>query len=217
MQDKTRKKGSIVKRIIFLSIILFILFLLQKALHRPSFDPDTVAKAETSMWKAYYKRDKKALGVELIKLQRNQFGLNLYNAVFIARDLGKAAMKFRDARSNHEKNVLPDLISAYSRIQKKSGYDFDPKEAARAELAWWVARRSNVQNNPEVVGAKIAHLYEILYGKSSPHFYKAGRFRAQAAAMRDQGGESADWLAVENMLKESYRELSKAVPESPIR
>jgi len=63
----------------------------------------------------------------------------------------------------------------------------------------------------EQVGEKIAELYAILYGDTRPGFAKAGELRAEAAALRDQGGANADWPKVEALLRESYRALADAL------
>lgn len=78
---------------------------------------------------------------------------------------------------------------------------------ARAELGWWVARRTPGRNSPAQVGAEIANLYALLYGKTNPNLQKAGLLRAKAAYLRDQGGNSPDWQEVERLLRESYEAL----------
>ena len=64
---------------------------------------------------------------------------------------------------------------------------------------------------PEQVGAAIANLYAVLYGETNSSFQKAGLLRAQAAHLRDQGGINADWVQVEALLQESYRELAAGI------
>jgi hypothetical protein len=174
---------------------------------RPSFKADKAAQAETRMWQAYYSDDKTQLGLQLIALLRNQHGLSLFESKEIGELLAGAAMKFRSANGNYEEAALPDLVRAYGLIKQAAGASFDPNEAARSELAWWIARRTHGQNSAEQVGEKIAKLYAILYGKDCPAFRKAGLLRAQAAELRDSGGENADWARIEVLLRESYREL----------
>jgi hypothetical protein len=40
---------------------------------------------------------------------------------------------------------------------------------------------------------------------------RAGLLRAQAAALRDEGGANADWEKVEALLVESYQALGKGL------
>lgn len=177
---------------------------------RASFDPDKVAESETRMWQAYYSGNRTKLGLELMTLLRSQYGMSLLKAKDIAELLARSSMSFGTATGSYESIVLPDLTEAYRLIQQASGRSFDPEQAARAELAWWVARRTPGQDSTEQVGARIAALYALLYGENHPSFARAGRLRAQAAELRDAGGALADWAAVEELLKQSYRELKQA-------
>ena len=178
-----------------------------------SFDPDTVAEAETQMWKAYYTRDKMELGMQIITLLRGQYGLSFGDAKKIGEKLARTSMKFAGTRGDYDKVVLPDLIEVYTMIRDAGDESFDPEAAARAELAWWVARRTPGENSVEQVGDKIAELYAILYGHEDPAFKTAGHLRAKAAALRDAGGKNADWDKIEKLLKESYSKLAEAVDD----
>jgi len=179
---------------------------------RPPYDADTVGRSETAMWKAYYTGEKPQLALNLIKLLRTQFGMTLPEARSVAGTLADAAMTFKATRETYDDWVLPDLTEAYRPIKHYSNASFDPEQAARAELAWWVARRTPGQSSPEQVGAKIGELYAVLYGSQNPAFRKAGLLRAQAAALRDSGKLNADWPRIEDMLKESSREAQQGMP-----
>jgi hypothetical protein len=193
-------------------VIVGVLVLCYKGcVYRPPFDPDAIAAAETAMWQAYYSGNKKDLALELVDPQRNQFGLTFVEASKVARDLATAALDFSAATGNYEAVALPELERAYARIRDTSGADFDPTAAAQAELAWWVARRTPGRDAPEQVGAEIANLYAVLYGRPNPSFDRAGLLRAQAAHLRDQGGRNADWAQVQKLLQESYRELTDGI------
>lgn len=168
-------------------------------------DPDRVARAETRMWKAYYSGNTARIAVLLVSQLRRQFGLTPVESVRIGFGFARSAMAFRTARGDYERTVLPLLVGAYSRLRRATREDFDPGEAARAELAWWVARRAPGQNSPEQVGRRIADLYGALYGGPCPAFERAGQLRAEAAALRDRGGRSADWNRIEALLRESHR------------
>lgn len=174
---------------------------------RSEYDAETIAAAETTMWKAYYADDRKALVYELLVLERTQFGLTWAEAVSVSRHLGNAAMTFHNSHARYEENVLPDLIAAYTKIKTSKDLDFDPEAAARAELNWWVARRDPERSNPESVGIAIGELYGVLYGGMNDTFMSAGVLRAEAAALRDAGKENADWQRIEYLLYESYSVL----------
>ena len=73
---------------------------------------------------------------------------------------------------------------------------YDPAVVARAELAWWVARRDPRTSSVDNVGALIAEEYALFYEVPVTRVAEAGRLRAEAAALRDRGGQQADWAAI---------------------
>ena len=105
---------------------------------------------------------------------------------------------------------MANLIAAYELIRESTDGEFDAESVARAELAWWVARRDRQQNSAENAGKLIARLYAELYSRTNEGVERAGLLRAQAAVLRDQGGINADWQMIEQLLIESYRELVAA-------
>ena len=175
------------------------------------FKPDEIAAAETHMWQAYYAVDLPRLHNELTALLRSQFRISSEEAESIANSLGLAAMRFEISRGSYEQGVLPDLEEAYRKLKSVFKRPFDPRRAARAELAWWVARRTPGQDGSKQVGKRIADLYAILYGADKPQFLEAGILRAKAAKLRDLGGVHCDWVEVERLLRQSYRVLAGAV------
>jgi len=177
----------------------------------PVLNPDQIAAAETRMWQAYYARDLPRLHSEMAALLRAQFQLPPADAERIARSLVGAAMKFAIGGGTYEQVVLPDLEVAYLQLRALMKRSFDPREAARAELDWWVARRTPGQDNPQQVGKRIARLYSVIYGAERPEFLEAGVLRAQAAQLRDRCGPNCDWTTVEGLLRRSYRVLADAV------
>ena len=177
----------------------------------PVLEPDEIAAAETRMWQAYYARDLQKLHSEMSALLRAQFRLSSADSERIAKSLVSAAMKFAISRANYEQVVLPDLEVAYLQLRALLNHSFDPREAARAELDWWIARRTPGRDNPQQVGKRIAKLYAVIYGAERPEFLEAGVLRAEAAQLRDRGGVNCDWTKVERLLRLSYRLLVDAV------
>lgn len=173
---------------------------------RPAFDARKLGSAETRMWQAYYTSDKMKLGLELMDLLRCQHGLSLMEAKQVAESFARSAMQFRSAGGDCD-TCLQELTSAYAVIQHAGKRHFDPARVARAELAWWVARRTPGQDSAEQVGERIAELYALLYEKPVEQFRAAAFLRAKAAKLRDAGGQAADWGEVESMLQASYRQL----------
>jgi hypothetical protein len=178
---------------------------------RFEMDPGKVADAETRMWQAYYANDHIMLRQEIENLLNCQFGISVSDAKEIGESLASAAMKFESAKSNYKLTVLPDLERAYSLLKNKLDISFDPKEAAKAVLDWWVARRTPGRDSPEEVGRLIAHLYVVLFGEDKPAFGRAGLLRARAARVRDEGGVLCNWDTVEYLLHESYQALQEGL------
>ncbi len=101
-----------------------------------TFDPKLVAKAECSMWQAYYDEVNPKLAYDLLILARQQYMLSMVKAKPVAEKLAEAALKFKALNDNYEVIVTPDLVEAYTLINESSPMKFDPQAAAEAELAW---------------------------------------------------------------------------------
>lgn len=175
-----------------------------------AFDPDHIADLEVEMWQAYYRKDRLRLFAGLVQTLREQYQYSWAEAAVTSFYLARAASTFGDARSDYER-VLPDLERAYARIRGWTGGSFEPASVARAELAWWVARRVEGQNSPENVGRLIAHENAQIFSVPSGGVLVASTLRARAGRLRDEGGEQADWTTVSRLLHDSYRELHQAV------
>ncbi|MEW6236820.1 MAG: hypothetical protein AB1656_15660 [Candidatus Omnitrophota bacterium] len=192
--------------------ILAVVFGSYKAyFQRASYDPQIIAASETAMWKAYYSGDKTELAMELFRLERSQFELTALESAYTARLYAQAAMNFLRTRSNYEAQTLPFLERAYDKIRRVKKMSFDPKAAAKAELGWWIIRRDPNLNTTENVGKGIAELYAVLYGGMKDQFLTAGLLRAQAAALRDEGEQNADWERIQALLEKSYTALIEGV------
>jgi hypothetical protein len=173
-----------------------------------TFDPDQVAATETRIWKAYYQRNIQLVGFELIDLLVGQFHLSPPDAFAVAIDLSSAVQAFQSIRGDYLAHVLPSLKGAYGRLKMLKNGTWDAEAAARAELEWWVKRRTPGHNSPEEVGRSIAKLYKILYGRSNQDIEQAGLLRAQAAHLRDK---TQDWTKIQKLLQDSYRLLVRGI------
>jgi hypothetical protein len=174
------------------------------------FDPDRLADLEVDMWQAYYAHENLRLFRALLTILHEQYRYSWAKASVAGFHLARAARTFGDARSDYER-VLPDLENAYAIMKEWTGSRFDPGEAARAELSWWVARRIRGQDSPENVGRLIATVNALVYGVPRDRVLEASTLRAEAGKLRDDGGDHADWARVSELLHQSYRELHAAV------
>ena len=174
------------------------------------FDPDRMADLEVGMWQAYYRKAKPRLFLLLVTMMHEQYRYTWSRACRAGFHLARAAAIFGDSQSDYDR-VLPDLERAYSIAKDWSGAHYDPAAVARAELAWWVARRAPAESSPENVGRLIGKEYALFYEVPEDRVHRVGLLRAQAAALRDAGGADADWDAVSHVLHDSYRSLNRAL------
>ena len=174
------------------------------------FDADRIASLEVDMWRAYYDKRNVRLFILLAELLREQRRYPWAKAVTEGFYLARPAARFARMKSEYD-SVLPDLEYAYGLAKDWTGAGYDPRAVARAELAWWVARRDPAARSPENVGRLIADLYAKMYGVPIGRVASAGRLRAEAAALRDQTAGQPDWPTIATLLQRSYRDLHAAV------
>ncbi len=174
------------------------------------FDPDRMADLELRMWQAYYAKERVRLFTLLVAMLHEQNRYPWTTATRQAFHLARAAATFGDAREHYEV-VLPDLERAYGITKDWVSAGFDPGAVARAELAWWVARRVPGESSPEHVGALMAHAYALLYEAPQSQVANAALLRARAAALRDAQAQQPDWETIGRLLRESYRDLRQSL------
>ena len=183
---------------------------------RKNYDAKYIAAAETAMWQAYYSKDRIAgklkLGMLLIQILQKQFDLKQEEASQIAYMMASSAMLFKRGKYD---DALPPLKTAYTKIKKFTDLSFDPEEVAKADLKWWIVRRTPAGKDPKVIGQAITHLYELIYGYQHQSFTKAGLLRAKAMRLRDKGKAKADWKEIEKLLTYSYKALQYGFENPP--
>src|SRR5947208_12396193 len=181
------------------------------------FDPDEVARLATAMWRSYYEKQRVRLFNEATELLRTQYHMTPVKSNVVAYYAANAAFVFKEGkqRSDYEK-ALPDLIKFYSFVHNMSDIDFDVNKAAKLELEWWIIHRQRAQHAPGDLDRALAELQAELYRVPVERVMEHGRLRAEAIAIRDTKAENggvteADWARINDLLKESWRSLAKAV------
>jgi hypothetical protein len=174
------------------------------------FDPDRLAALEVQMWQAYYTQSRVRLFSLLVTMLHEQYRYSWAIACLEGFHLARAAATFGGLTGNYDA-VLPDLDAAYTRVRSWTDASFDAHAVARAELAWWVARREPGQNSPDRIGRLIAEEYGLLYETSAERMAAAALLRARAGALRDAHADHPDWAEILDLLRQSYRELHDAV------
>lgn len=181
------------------------------------FDPDEVARLETAMWRSYYEKQQVRLFNQLTELLRSQYHMPLVRSNQAAYYAANAAFVFKKGgeRKDYEK-ALPDLIKFYAEIRKLSDIPFDVDRVARLELEWWIIHRQRAEHKPGDLEKALAELQAEIYRVPLERMMEHGRLRAEAMTIRDTKAEAggvseADWAKINELLKESWRSLQKAV------
>jgi hypothetical protein len=216
------RKRKIVIRVIVIVLVLLICGALYdlyypRTTQMREFNPDEVARLETAMWRSYYEKQRLQLFNELAELLRSQYGMSQLKSNQVAYYGANAAFVFKQGheRSDYEK-ALPDLLKFYAAIRKMSDIPFDVDRAARLELEWWIIHRQRDQHAPGDLAKALAELQAEIYQVPIDRVLEHGRLRAEAMTIRDtqadKGGVTeADWTRINELLKESWGSLAKAV------
>ena len=180
------------------------------------FDPARLARLETRMWMAYYRRRPARLFGLLVIALREQARVSWPRAVAGAFLLARAAAGFARAGGEYER-FAPDIVRAYRLLGLPP--DVDADEAARCR--WWVVRREIGLAAGASAGDAIARTYAAIYRLPLEQVAEAGRLRGLAAEVRDRGATAdpdgptgpgrAYWPEVDRLLLASYVELRRAL------
>jgi hypothetical protein len=181
------------------------------------FDPNEVARLETSMWRAYYDKKQSPLFRDMAELLRTQYHLPFLRSYSVAYHAARGAFVFKNGQSRAEyQRALPYLERYYRAIRKVSDTPFDPERVARLELEWWIVHRERQEQAPNALEESLAALQAALYQLPETRFADHARLRAEAMTLRDEraaaGGVSdAEWSRIDGMLRESWSALSREV------
>jgi hypothetical protein len=150
-----------------------------------SFNPIEVACFEKDCWVAYYQRRWFTLLRLLIGLVRSTYGLSIWQALRVGIPLTRAQLAFAP-QANDVPKAIVQMRQFFAFIKKQHHEDFDPDEAALAEVSWWVVHRKffGHSDNPEVVNA-VACAYAAAYGIDPSVVREAAYYRAQAMVYSD--------------------------------
>ena len=182
-----------------------------------TFDPVKVGHDEKEAWAAYYQRRWLSLLRWLVTLVRETFGLSLWQAVYIGIPLTRAQIAFAP-QDNDVPRAQAYMRRFYAFIKRVHHEDFDPDEAARLDVNWWVIHRRlfGKSENEELIDA-LAKLYAATYRVPYESLRTAAYHRAQAMVYSDRWVdegkvENSPLLAQEEEeLIKSYTALREAV------
>jgi len=220
--ETPKRRRKIIVRVLALVLALLICGILYdlfvpRTTQMREFDPDEVARLETAMWRSYYEKHRLRLFNQMSELLRTQYHMPVVRSNLVAYHAAKAAFVFKDGkqRSDYEQ-ALPDLVKFYTAVRKMSDIPFDVDRASRLELEWWIIHRQRAQHAPGELAKALAELQAEIYRVPADRLMEHGRLRAKAMTIRDTKAETggvteADWTQINELLRESWRSLAKAV------
>jgi hypothetical protein len=177
------------------------------------FDPNEMARLETSMWRHYYEKRYLPLFGDLCDVSRSEYGFSPLDSLQLAVAAASAAKSFQPSTSRAEAEAaLPSLIAYFRILSDAAPAPIEVEDAARTELAWWQARREAVA--PEQYGLIIARVATLVYGVDGEDLRRSGVVRAQAMAYRDAreaNMSEADWSFIADRLELAYGLLKKSL------
>jgi hypothetical protein len=192
----------------------------QHATWGADFDPDELARLETRMWKAYYRRQPARLFGLLVLAIRAQAGVSWPRVLAASLLLTRAAAGFARSAGDYDR-FAPDIGRAYRLLGLPE--HVDAEAVARHELRWWVVRRELGLASGAGAGEAITDLYASIYDVPRDRVAEAGRLRGLAAEIRDHGATDdpdgprgsgrAYWPEVARLLRDSYRSLHDGLAE----
>lgn len=214
MKPKTRRLAFILLSVAGLILVWTVIDLFApRHSDLRKFDPESVARLETDMWRAYYERHQVRLFFQLAELLRDQYDAPLLRSHVMAFHAAKAAFVFKNGkqRSDYER-ALPDLTSYYRAIRGMSQTDFDIETVSRLELEWWIVHREREKYGHDALVRSLAELQAAFYRMPMERFMEHGQLRADAMRIRDTKAESggvseSDWSEIHELLRRSWRSL----------
>lgn len=186
------------------------------------FEPERLARLETRMWMAYYRRRPLRLFGLLVLGLREHARVSWARALRAAFWLTRAAAGFARASGDYDR-FANDIVRGYRTLGLPT--HVDALEVARWELRWWVVRREMGLSSGEAAGDAIARSWAALYTVPLVSVARAGLLRGRAAEVRDRGAAVDPdgprgvgrkyWPEVDSLLLASYQALKDAVGRSP--
>lgn len=186
-----------------------------------AIDGSEVGALETSMWRSYYGHQPVRLFVQLSQMLRRQYSMPFWSSCLGAWHAARAAVAFQKGRDRAGYELaLPDLESFYTLIRRGSRDPFDTRQAARAELEWWIIHRERARYSPGELERSLAELQAHLYRQPGADFADHARLRAEAMLLRDRRAEAGgvreqDWTRIGTLLDGSWSSLERAVAAAP--
>ncbi len=177
------------------------------------FEPETVARLETDMWRSYYNKESFHLYGSLVEMLHGQQGFPFLRANYEAYLAAKAAIVFKKGDNHNDyRQALPYLVKYFYQMKRIGELKCNPEEAARKELKWWIVHRERSHYGKETLIKSIADAAGALYSENPNNMMDYARERAEAMIIRDDeaagdGVNERDWQQINSKLSAAYKAL----------
>lgn len=179
------------------------------------FDYQKVGKLDADMWRAYYNHQFLKLFWLLLKIIKDQLGLNWFVTARLAYHSAWAAADYRIHRGKvNSKRVLKNITKYYELISRNATEPFDYKKAGKLELAWWDIHRASYTNN-KALEQSLADTFSVIYDVPPDKLEECAHYRAEAMMLPRHQGDSqenqTDWQHIETLTIKSWKALYIAI------
>jgi len=151
------------------------------------FDPQTLAHFETENYVAYYQKRWLRLLVVSITMVKGAYQLSLPQAIYGAYLVARAEMAAAPFPNNNIPRAEAYMRRFFLFLKRIYPLEYDPDEAARQEVNWWVVHRRLFaqEQNQELVQA-LARASGVFFGLPAEDLLAAAVQRAQGMLYSDQ-------------------------------
>ncbi len=152
-----------------------------------NFDPARLAHYEKENYVAYYRREWLKLLRVSVRMVKEAFGLNLWQAIYAAYLVARAEIAAAPFPNNDIPRAEAYMRRFHAFIKKIHNTEYDVAELARLEVNWWVVHRKLFGNpeNAELVDA-LKQYYALAYNAKPAWLQQAAEHRARGMLYSDQ-------------------------------
>lgn len=179
------------------------------------FDYRKVAQLDCEIWQAYYHHRFFKMFVLMIRLFKNQLGLNNFSALRSGYHFAIASVEYRLNKNHRQSSRIPKhLAHFYKIVSNHSTVPFDYIRAADLELRWWNIHRYGPTEGKELE-LGLARQMATVYGVSPESLLGYARYRALVTSLRKnymhEQKMEPDWEKIKELLVKSWKSAHQAV------
>lgn len=185
-----------------------------------AFNPDRVAHFEATGWRAYYDHRWLKLLRLIVALCQEQFRIPFPVSLLAAYYVTRASAAWVPVDHDVEK-VKAYYTRFYRLARRYSGLKFDPKNVGALELEYNdVHRRLSGKPDKTEFIETMTQLHSAIFGITPEQARESAELRVLAnntvdlITSKTSTDPEADWLKLEDYLRQRYRSIGKAVQET---